>query len=222
MKINILTIFPDFFHSIIDCSMLKKAQERGAVEIQIVNIRDYAFDKHHLTDEPPFGGGAGMVMKIEPIDLALQALGVKKGQAHSCILLTSAKGSLYTQKKAQEYSQFEKVTLICGHYQGVDERVAENLVDDELRVGDYVLTGGESATVVILDSIVRLIPGVLGNSESLLNESHQEDGLFGAPVYTRPAVYRQWKVPPVLLSGDHLQIDEWRTQKRELISSSKT
>lgn len=221
MKINILTIFPDFFSSMLSSSMIKIAQAKGLVEINLVDIRDYTQDKHHLTDEPPFGGGAGMVMKIEPIDLALQDLGCVKNQTRSRILLTSAKGALYNQKLAQKYAMLDQITLICGHYQGVDERVAQKLVDDEVRVGDYVLTGGEPATMVILDSVVRLIPGVLGNIHSLENESHQDDGLTGVPVYTRPAVYRQWQVPAVLLSGNHQEIKEWRERARKPISLLK-
>lgn len=198
--------------------MLKKAQERVDLEIKIINIRDFANDKHSLTDEPPYGGGAGMVMKIEPIDLALKSLGSQKGQEQKRIILTSAKGLLFTQKKALSYAKLDELTIICGHYQGVDERVSQYLIDEEVRVGDFVLTGGEPASLVMIDSIVRLLPGVLGNEESLDNESHQVSGVAGYPQYTRPASYLGWKVPEVLLSGDHQKIDQWRTKQKKPLS----
>lgn len=218
MKLNILTLFSDFFDSPLKSSMLKKAQERVDLEIKIINIRDFANDKHSLTDEPPYGGGAGMVMKIEPIDLALKSLGSQKGQEQKRIILTSAKGLLFTQKKALSYAKLDELTIICGHYQGVDERVSQYLIDEEVRVGDFVLTGGEPASLVMIDSIVRLLPGVLGNEESLDNESHQVSGVAGYPQYTRPASYLGWKVPEVLLSGDHQKIDQWRTKQKKPLS----
>lgn len=181
MQINILTLFPDFFSSIFTSSIMSRAQKNGLVNFNIVNIRDFAVDKHKITDDRPFGGGPGMVMKIEPIHRALESLGVKVGRfavdkKRSKILLTSAKGDLFTQQKAIEYSSLDELTIICGHYEGVDERVAENLVDEQVRIGDYVLTGGEPAAVVISDAAIRLIDGVLGNQESNKNESH---GLVG-------------------------------------------
>jgi len=218
MQINILTLFPDFFKSPFESSMLKKAQERVDLEIKIINLRDFAQDKHHLTDEPPYGGGAGMVMKIEPIDLALESINVKKGQPNSKIILTSAKGRQFDHSTASGYSKLTEITIICGHYEGVDERVAEYLVDEEVRIGNYVLTGGEPAALVISDALIRLIPDTLGNSESLQEETHRETGITSYPQYTRPAVYQDWEVPNVLLSGDHQKINKWRAQQKKSLS----
>jgi tRNA (guanine37-N1)-methyltransferase len=215
MKINILTLFPEYFSSPLETSILDKAIKRQKIEYNIVNIRDFTQDKHQVTDEPPYGGGAGMVMKIEPIDLALQFLNVKKGQKNKKIILTSAKGSLFDQRQAKQLSQLKEITIICGHYEGVDERVAEDLVDEEIRIGDYVLTGGEPAALVMIDAMVRLIPGVLGNEQSLQDESHMEPGALSYPVYTRPEVYKGWPVPPVLLSGHHEKIKKWRSEQRK-------
>ncbi len=214
MRINILTIFSDYFESVLTQSIIAKASERADVEYKVVDIRQFAQDKHHVTDEPPYGGGAGMVMKVEPIDLALESLGLAKGQPNKKIILTSAKGKLFKQETAQQYSQLEELTIICGHYEGVDERVAEYLVDEEVRIGDYVLTGGEPAAAVMMDAVVRLIPGVLGNEASLEDESHQVEGQFTFPQYTRPDSYKGWQVPEVLLSGDHQKIKEWREKKK--------
>lgn len=217
MKLNLLTLFPHFFDTPLNSSMLAKAQERAELTIKLVDIRQFAQDKHQVTDEPPYGGGAGMVLKIEPIDQALQSLGCKKGGVNKKIILTSAKGKLFTQQTAQAYSQLEEITIICGHYQGVDERVAQHLVDEEVRVGDFVLTGGEPAALVMIDSVVRLLPGVLGNEASLENESHQQEGVAGCPHYTRPAEYKGWPVPRVLLSGDHQAIESWRQEEMKKI-----
>ncbi len=210
MKINILTLFPDFFTSPLESSILGKAQENQLVDFNVIDIRRFAADKHHTTDLPPYGGGPGMVMKVEPIDKTLQSLGVQKGQKNKKIILTSAKGGIFTQSKADKWSALSELTLICGHYEGVDERVAENLVDEEVRIGNYVLTGGEPASLVIADAVSRLIPEVLGNTDSLSNESHSEPGKLGYPQYTRPDEYREWSVPEVLLSGDHQKIKKWR------------
>ena len=214
MKITIITLFPEYFRSILESSLIGKAQEKGLVAFNIVNIRDFAQDKHQVTDDRPFGGGAGMVMKVEPIDLALQSIGVTKGESKSKVALTSAKGKAFNQVIAREYAELDELVLICGHYEGVDERVAENLVDEEIRVGDYVLTGGEPAVAVILDAVTRLLPGVLGNEESTEGESHDNPGDLGYPVYTRPAEYNGWNVPQVLLSGDHKKIAKWREDKK--------
>lgn len=215
MKINILTLFPQYFTETLQTSILGKAIQRQAIEYHIVDIRDFAEDKHQITDDKPYGGGAGMVMKIKPIDLALQSLAVKKGQEEKKIILTSAKGELFDQKLAADYSKLKELTIICGHYEGVDERVAENLVDEEVRIGDYVLTGGEPAALVMTDAVVRLIPGVLGNEQSLQDESHSTAGVLSYPVYTRPEVYKGWAVPPVLLSGHHQKIKDWRSRKKK-------
>lgn len=155
-----------------------------------------------------------MVMKVEPIDAALRALGVEKGQPHSKIILTSAKGRLLTQQDVQSMAELQTVTIICGHYEGVDERVATHLIDEEIRIGDYVLTGGEPAAAVMIDAITRLIPGVLGNEASTQGESHSQPGVLGYPQYTRPEVYKDWAVPSVLLTGNHAEIAEWRHRQR--------
>ncbi len=210
MKITILTLFPEYFDSILGTSMIKRAQEKGSVDFQIVNIRDFAQDKHKLTDDRPFGGGPGMVMLVEPIVLALQSLGVQKNTSNKKIILTSAKGKKFDQSVAREYANLEELVLICGHYEGVDERVAQNYIDEEVRIGDYVLTGGEPAVAVMLDAVTRLLPGVLGNEESNLDESHSVPGKLGYPAYSRPAEYKGMQVPEVLLSGDHKKISEWR------------
>jgi tRNA (guanine37-N1)-methyltransferase len=212
MKINILTIFPKFFSSPLATSMIKRALEADAVDINVIDIREFTTDKHRITDDRPFGGGPGMVMKIEPIDLALKSLGVKK-QAGSRIILTSAKGNLFDQNVAKDYSKLEELTIICGHYEGVDERVAQNLVDEEVRVGDYVLTGGEPAALIISDAVIRLLPKVLGNADSNKNESHSVPGKLGFGQYTKPREYNGWEVPEVLLSGNHKKIEEFRSEK---------
>lgn len=212
MKINILTLFPEFFTSPLNSSIIKLAQEKKKVEFEVVDIRDFAQDKHQTTDLPPYGGGPGMVMKIEPIDLALQSLGVKPGQKQSLIVLTSAKGKLFSQSQAQTWSELKQLTIICGHYEGVDERAALHLVDQEVRIGSYVLTGGEPAALVMSDAVTRLIPGVVGNTDSLDSESHSKPGFKAHPQYTRPENYRGWQVPEVLLSGDHGRIQQWRKQ----------
>lgn len=216
MKVNILTIFPEYFISPFASSIIKRAIGAKAVEVNVVDIRKFATDKHRLADDRPFGGGPGMVMKIEPIDLALEDLGVKKSrdegevQETSKIILTSAKGKLFNQDVAKNYSKLEELTIICGHYEGVDERVAENLIDEEIRIGDYVLTGGEPAALVISDAVIRLLPKVLGNIESNKNESHSVPGKLGFPQYTKPRDYKGSKVPEILLSGDHEKIAQWR------------
>lgn len=218
MRFNILTLFPEFFVSPFGESILKRAQQKDGsgktpLEINIVNIRDFTTDKHHVTDDHPYGGGAGMVMKIEPIDRALESLPVTKNKIHSKVILTSAKGKLFNQQVAKEYSQLEEITIICGHYEGVDERVAEHLVDEEVRIGDFVMTGGEPAAIVMVDAITRLLPNVLGNELSIVHESHSEPGYFEHAQYTRPEEYKGWKVPEVLLSGHHAEIEKWRNGK---------
>jgi tRNA (guanine37-N1)-methyltransferase len=213
MTITILTLFPHYFDSVLQESIIKRAIESSKVHIRIVNVRDYATDKHQVTDDRPFGGGAGMVMKVEPIFTALKYNALNKGQSNKKIILTSAKGSQFTQQTATDYAKLEDLTIICGHYEGVDERVAENLIDEEIRIGDYVLTGGEPAANVIIDAVVRLIPEVLGNEQSNKNESHSQPGQLSYPQYTRPETFNSWVVPPVLLSGNHKAIQEWREKK---------
>jgi tRNA (guanine37-N1)-methyltransferase len=213
MKIIILTLFPEYFVSPLGESIIKRAQDDQRITFEVINIRDYTTDKHRVTDDRPYGGGPGMVMKVEPIANALAATSALIGSQHKTIL-TSAKGTLFTQQKAVEYAELDSLTIICGHYEGVDERVAEHLIDEEVRIGDYVLTGGEPATAVMIDAITRLIPGVLGNELSNQNESHSQPGVFGFPQYTRPEEFNGWKVPEVLLQGHHAQIEAWREKQR--------
>lgn len=216
ITINILTIFPKFFLTPLQQSIISKAQDKNLVKINIINIRDFAVDKHHTTDDKPYGGGPGMVMKINPIYEALKSLPYYKlpknqqTNPSTQTILTSAKGKLFTQQLAHRYSNLKSLNIICGHYEGVDERVAENLADDEIRIGDYVMTGGEGAALVISDAVTRLIPKVLGNDESNKNESHSSPGFFSHPVYTRPENFNGWQVPETLLSGDHKKINNWK------------
>jgi tRNA (guanine37-N1)-methyltransferase len=213
MQLTILTLFPEYFTSPLQSSIIHRAQLSEAVKFNIVNIRDFATDKHHTTDDRPFGGGAGMVMKIEPIDLALRSLGLEKNNTK--IVLTSAKGKLFNQQIAESFAKLEELVIICGHYEGVDERVAEHLIDEEIRIGDFVLTGGEGAALVIADAVTRLLPKVLGNPNSLDGESHQTEGQFGYPQYTRPEKYEGWVVPETLLGGNHKEIEYWRQSARK-------
>lgn len=213
MQFNILTIFPDYFSSVLQTSIIGRAVAERKIEVNVIDIRSFTTDEHRVTDDRPFGGGPGMVMKVEPIDLALQSLphvnNAKK-------IVTSANGKIFTQQVAQGYSSLSQLTIVCGHYEGVDQRVADNLVDEEVRIGDYVLTGGEPAAAVILDAVSRLIAGVLGNKESNLAETHSVPGKGGYPQYTRPANYKNWQVPEVLMSGNHADIEKWRESKRSL------
>ncbi len=218
MTIHILTIFPDFFTSPLAISILKRAQETHSVTFNIVNIRDFATDKHQTTDDRPYGGGPGMVMRVEPIALALESLKLdaRDGKNTSTKkILTSAKGKIFTQQKAQEYSQLTDLVIICGHYEGVDERVVEHLIDEEVRIGDYVLTGGEPAALVMADAVTRLLPEVLGNEQSNQNESHSQVGVLGFPQYTRPENFGGWQVPEILLSGHQQKIEEWREEQKK-------
>lgn len=214
LRISILTLFPDYFTGIFSQSILKRAHENHFVRYEVIHLRQFATDTHSTTDDRPYGGGPGMVMMVEPIDKALQHLGVRKGQSGTAIVLTSAKGKLFDQKTAQNWSKLSHIVLICGHYEGVDERVALHLVDAEVRIGDFVLTGGEAAAAVMVDSVVRLVPGVLGNEASTQGESHSQPGLLAHPQYTRPEVYKGWTVPKILLSGDHQLITAWRVSQR--------
>lgn len=215
MNITILTLFPQYFDSVLATSIIKRAIQSDAVAVEVVSIREYAQDKHKTTDEKPFGGGAGMVLKVEPIHLCLTALGKHRGTPNSHIMLTSAKGAVFTQAMAHSFATLKDLTIICGHYEGVDERVAQNLVDSEVRIGDYVLTGGEPAAAVILDAVTRLLPGVLGNAESIVEESHSVVGTLEFPQYTRPREYNGWEVPEVLISGDHAAIAEYQASKKK-------
>lgn len=223
MKIDILTIFPEMYTGPFGESMVKRAQENSAVEISVHDLRDWTEDVHRTVDDRPYGGGAGMVMRVDVIDSALQSLKQQetsnKKQA-SKIILMSAKGQQYTQQKAEEYAKLDHLILIAGHYEGVDERVAQHLVDEEIRVGDYVLTGGELPSMIIVDSVIRLLPGVLGNDQSAIHESHSQPGYLEHPHYTRPAEYNGWKVPEVLQSGNHAEIEKWREENSIICKDS--
>ncbi len=208
MRIDILTLFPEICRAPLSESMMKRAQASRAVELAIHNIRDWTTDKHHVADAAPFGGGPGMVMKPEPIFSAVESL----RQANSTVLLMTPQGRRFSQPLATEYAQHTHLIIICGHYEGIDHRVTEHLVDAELSIGDYVLTNGAIAAVVVVDAIVRLLPGVLGHDESATNDSFSA-GLLEAPQYTRPAEYRGWKIPDVLLSGNHAEIAAWRQRE---------
>ncbi|HBH87156.1 MAG TPA: tRNA (guanosine(37)-N1)-methyltransferase TrmD [Syntrophaceae bacterium] len=207
MRFDILSIFPEMFASPLNCSILKRAREKGLVEIRLHNIRDYAEDKHKMTDDAPYGGGGGMVMKVEPIDRALASI-VPERDGVLTILLTP-QGETFSQKMAEEMSLCSRIVLICGRYEGVDERVRDHLVDREVSMGDFILTGGELSAMMIVDAISRLVPGVLGNDESAPSDSFSM-GTLEYPHYTRPSDYRGWLVPEILLSGNHREIQAWR------------
>lgn len=210
MRIDILTIFPEMFASVFDSSILKRAQDEGKAEIVIHNIRDYASDAHHTVDDAPYGGGAGMVMKADVLAAAVEAVPVagKKRQ----IVLMSAQGERFLQETAGEFSGLDQLVLVCGRYEGVDERFIEHFIDREISIGDYILTGGEIPAMAILDAAVRLMPGVLGNAASLEAETFAEN-LLEYPQYTRPAEFRGNKIPGVLLTGNHKEIEAWRKEQ---------
>jgi len=214
MKFDIITIFPEIFDSYFSESIIKRAQAEEHISIDIENLRDYTDDARKTIDDTPYGGGAGMVMKVEPIYKALEDVKNKNGidKEKTRVILFSAKGKRYTQRDAERLSKYENLILLCGRYEGVDERVVENLCDEEISTGDFVLTGGEIPAMTVVDSITRLIPGVLGNSESIEAESHNKDGYLEYPQYTKPEKFLDWNVPEVLLSGDHKKIAEWRKE----------
>lgn len=207
-QFDILTIFPKIFDSYFSESIVKRAQEKGAIEIKVHNLREYSTNKHHNVDDTPYGGGAGMVMQVEPIYRAVAD--VQKGNLKSRIIIFSAKGKRYTQRDAKRLAQYDQLIFICGRYEGVDERVAEYVADEEISIGDFVLTGGEIPAMLVVDSVSRLLPGVLGNDQSAEIESHSEDGYLEYPQYSKPEEFNSWKVPQVLLSGNHAEIEHWR------------
>ena len=210
MRIDILTVLPEMLESPLSCSILKRAQDKGLAEIVVHNLRDYTTDKHRKTDDYPFGGEAGMVMKVQPVDACISHL---KSQRHyDEVIFTSPDGETLTQPMANSMSLLENIIILCGHYKGVDYRIREHLITKEINIGDYVLTGGELPAVVIADSIVRLIPGAIGDEQSALSDSFQ-DNLLAPPVYTRPADYNGWKVPEILLSGHEARIADWRHEQ---------
>lgn len=210
MHIDILTLFPEMFESPFGHSMMKRAQQKGLVEIDCINIRDFATNKHKSVDDYPFGGGAGLVMMVEPIDKCIESL--KEQRTYDEVIYLSPDGELFDQKIANQLSTQKNLLFLCGHYKGVDERVRENLVTRELSLGSFVLTGGELAAATMVDAIVRLLPGVLNDEQSALSDSFQDD-LLSPPVYTRPAEYKGWKVPEILLSGHAAKIEEWRHEQ---------
>ena len=210
MRIDILTVLPEMIEGFFDCSIMARAQKKGLADIVIHNIRDYTTDKHRRTDDYPFGGCAGMVMKIEPIDNLITKL--KSERHYDEVIYTSPDGEQWNQKMANSMSMYENIIILCGHFKGIDYRIREHLITKEVSIGDYVLTGGELAAAVMADSLVRIIPGVISDEQSALSDSFQ-DNLLAPPVYTRPAEYKGWRVPDVLLSGHEAKIREWEFQQ---------
>ena len=207
MRIDIITVMPEMLESPLGCSIMKRAQDKGLVDIVVHNLRDYSLNKHRKVDDYPFGGEAGMVMQIEPVDRCISAL--KAERDYDEIIFTTPDGEQFTQPVANELSMKKNLMILCGHYKGVDYRIREHLITREITIGDYVLTGGEIPAAVIADAVVRLIPGAIGDEQSALSDSFQ-DNLLAPPVYTRPAEYKGWRVPDILLSGHQAKIDEWK------------
>ena len=210
MRIDIITLFPDLIKSPFESSILKKAITSGKADIHFHDLRNYGTNKYKQVDDYPFGGGAGMVMMVEPIDRCIMSL--KKSRSYESVIYLTPDGEKLNQKKINYFSTLENIIMLCGHYKGVDQRVRDHLITDEISIGDFVLSGGELAATILCDCIVRLIPGVLGDGSSALNDSFQDD-LLASPIYTRPANYKGWKVPDVLLSGNALLINNWREEK---------
>jgi len=210
MRIDILTVVPELLESPFKHSILKRAQDSGVVEIHVHNIRDFSTDKHRKVDDYAFSGGAGMVMTIQPIEDAINHL--KSQRDYDEVIYTSPDGEVFSQRIANQCSLYKNIIILCGHYKGVDQRVRDHLITREISIGDYVLTGGEMAAAVMVDAIVRLIPGAMSDETSALTDSFQ-DNLLSPPVYTRPADYKGWKVPDVLLSGNDRQVDEWKEKQ---------
>jgi len=207
MKFDVITIFPRFFDSFLKESLIKKAQDKGIIKIGTHNLRDWAEDKHKKVDDKPFGGGFGMVMKVEPVHRAVDA--IKKSKKSKVILFTP-RGKRYTQKMAASFTKLDQIIMICGRYEGVDERVAKNIADMELSIGEYVLMGGEIPAMILIESVSRLIPGVLSKEEMVKERMTKSKGFAEYAQYTRPEVFNGWKAPKVLLSGDHKKIEEWK------------
>lgn len=219
MKFDIITIFPEIFLSYFNESIIKKAQEKKIIKINIHNLRDFTNDKRHTVDDTVYGGGAGMLIKIEPLYKAIKKIVKKKKTPEQKIILLSAKGKKWNQDLAKKYSKLKNITLICGRYEGVDDRI-KNFIDEEISIGDYILTGGEIGAMIIVDSITRLIPKVLGNSESLIDESHNNKNILEYPQYTKPAEFKvgskKYNVPKVLLSGNHKLIEDWKEKNKKI------
>ncbi|EKE12521.1 MAG: tRNA (guanine-N(1)-)-methyltransferase [uncultured bacterium] len=209
MKIDVLTLFPNMFSEVFNTSIIKRAQSKGLLEINVHNLREWGEGERLNVDDRPYGGGVGMILRVDIIDAAISKLKTE----NSKIILLDATGEKYTQRKAREFSKCEHIILIAGHYEGVDHRVHEHIADAVISIGDYVLTGGEIPSMVLVDSIIRLLPGVLGKDESSEVESHMKPGYTEYPQYTRPEIYKDWTVPEVLLSGHHGEIEKWREGK---------
>jgi len=216
LRINVVTLFPDWFMAPLSSSILGRAQTAGLVQYRVVQLRDYTHDKHHTVDDAPYGGGAGMVLKVEPLVEAVEDLKVVQGPT----VLLSARGTLFTHDTAVRYSLGSELTLLCGHYKDVDQRVVDVLGAEEISIGDFVLSGGEPAALCVLDAVVRLLPGALGDHESASSDSHYE-GRLAPPSYTRPPSYRGLDVPDVLLSGDHDKIAAWRAAQAERLTRER-
>jgi len=210
MRIDILTGLPDLLDSPLNQSIIKRGKDKGEVEIYVHNLHEYSNDKHRNIDDYAFGGGAGMVMQIEPIDRAVEKL--KSEREYDEIIYTAPEGEKYTQKAANQLATYNNLIILCGHYKGVDQRVRDHIITREISIGDYVITGGELAAAIIVDSVVRLLPGVIGDETSALTDSFQDD-ILAPPVYTRPSNYKGWKIPEVLISGNFPKIEQWREEK---------
>lgn len=225
MRFDIISLFPESFTSYFGVSILKRAEEAGLIEIHTHQLRDFTHDKHRTVDDTPYGGGAGMVLKVEPIAEALEAVSKQEEMDNEKYttrkILFSAKGKVFTQDDAKRLATYDRLILLCGRYEGVDERVAEHLVDEELSIGEYVLTGGEIPALVVVDAVARLIPGVLGNAESAETESHSIPGVLEYPQYTKPEEWQGMRVPEILLSGHHGQVAAWRKEKSSQSSKNE-
>jgi tRNA (guanine37-N1)-methyltransferase len=210
MEFDVFTLLPEVFPPYLESSILQRARQGGFIDVRLHNIRAWAKDRHHVTDDEPYGGGGGMVMKVEPVFAAVEAV---LGEKPDCpVILLTPQGRLFTQKTAIELSQQKHLALICGRYEGVDERIRQHLVTDEISIGDYVLTGGELPALMVIDAVARLLPGVLGDPDGAMDDSHAS-GLLEYPHYTRPPEFRGWQVPEILLSGDHAKIAAWRREQ---------
>jgi tRNA (guanine37-N1)-methyltransferase len=222
MQFDVFTLLPEVFPSYLDTSILKRARQKGLIDVRIHNIRDYTHDKHHTTDDTPYGGGGGMVMKPEPVFEAVESVlgletlppsGTMQAKPVTVpVILLTPQGRVFNQRVAEEFSRYQHIALLCGRYEGVDERIREHLVTDEISIGDYVLTGGELPALMIIDAVSRLLPGVLGDPTGAEDDSHSM-GLLEYPHYTKPPEFRGWKIPDVLASGNHAKIDEWRREQ---------